>query len=425
MEIVLNESTWELTVGEYKKDVTQIHLNPKMTICSQLDLLYRVSFANKVNVDTFKLHGLGIDTSMKEFSQAFSKSFKITPSMFIKVVRDLQYKALVAGITEKCLWGCYGMGGPKRKLKIPKSFLQTKPLLIQCIKDGQENITPLVAKLGKTPQELRKEFGKGIWKALCKNSLTRNRLIAQNMTSLVDSIKTLYDLPSSGIKQWRGCGAIDDLYIITIKLAKKARCLTNKSKFSDINNVVRDTSRLAARANAGDINPKWSLTRFKKEHEELTQKVNVLHYSKEKIFKESYSVLPKKVELESVNGTLTATLLTTPSEIAEEGVKMRHCVAGYSSLCEQGKYAVYHIEGEYGYSSTLGLRSYVPTHPKANPNLYREDLNIVTVNIKIPKLSWESGQHYSECNSNPSPSCCIVAEEVRRVIKENLVEFNK
>lgn len=142
-----------------------------------------------------------------EHFKEFTEEYGITPNKFRKALYAKMMELWVDPVKKDAQKYCYDRGGWNAYL-LGKLHAQ-KESLEQCKKDGIFNIEPFVFYFGKTPKELRELFGKSLWKSLCKNSMTRNLLIAKyfpNMPLLIEDevvkmVKIAQQLPSSILKR--------------------------------------------------------------------------------------------------------------------------------------------------------------------------------------------------------------------------------
>ncbi len=239
-----------------------------------------------------------------------------------------------------------------------------KDELDQAVEDGIRNITPLIAKLGKNPKELKDFFGNSTWKTLVKNSFTRNKLICDRLTpaDLVDgeSIKQIIDIPS-GILKYEGLARdfktmeyLNRVRGYSIQSLRKANSAGNTHIWDDIV-LVRDTRRMAGQQEQ-PFSYNWSFRRMGEAHNHYSREVTRT-YAARQIARDPEKY--KKVLREGQRKIwgydgVTATFLDTYESIVEEGARMRHCVGGYAGYCYDGCYRVFHISGD-GEESTLGI----------------------------------------------------------------------
>ena len=217
-----------------------------------------------------------------------------------------------------------------------ETAMKNKHLIDQAVKDRTINLIPLMLEFEEDPQQLRKRFGKGLWKQLAHTSKTRMKHLApllKESTELISMRTGILPLVSSYYMhsmEIKGC------LLTAAKIAPRIK------DFDSTVDIVRDTIRMAERAGV-EVNHNWSYRRWSEEHDRLSWDVARKGYS-EKKFAEHLSF--------TLQG-YTFTLLTSQADIAAEGMQMRHCVASYAHTASIGNYAVFKIEGKE--RATLGL----------------------------------------------------------------------
>jgi hypothetical protein len=217
-----------------------------------------------------------------------------------------------------------------------QTALENKHLVDQAVKDRTINLIPLMLEFQEDPQQLRKRFGKGLWKQLAHTSKTRMKHLAPLLrysTELTSMRSGILPLVSSYHMHTMD---IDKGLLTAAKIAPRIK------DFESTLDVVRDTIRMAERAGI-EVNHDWSYRRWNEEHDRLSWDVARKGYSETK-FAEDCSF---------TQGGYTFTLLTSQADIAAEGMQMRHCVASYALCASKGTYAVFRIEGKE--RATLGL----------------------------------------------------------------------
>lgn len=213
---------------------------------------------------------------------------------------------------------------------------KNKHLIDQAVKDRTINLIPLMLEFEEDPQQLRKRFGKGLWKQLSHTSKTRMKYLAPFMRDMPEAISV-----RTGILSWISTYAISyqnmkEALVISAKVAPRIK------DFDQTFDIIRDTVRMADRAGV-KVNPSWSYRRWLEEHDHLSWDVARKSYSETKFTKDCVFT----------QDGYTFTLLTSQADIATEGMQMRHCVASYAHMASQGRYAVFKIEGKE--RATLGL----------------------------------------------------------------------
>lgn len=113
--------------------------------------------------------------------------------------------------------------------------------------------------------------------------------------------------------------------------------------------LFNDTLNMAA--NLGEeFNHQWSLSRMRKAHNDYVKLLQVQRYT-DKPFQLLLDY-PKAIDL----GSATAKLLYSPLQMANEGIDMGHCIAGYHVDANAGKAIYYSIENDNGMRSSLELK---------------------------------------------------------------------
>lgn len=213
---------------------------------------------------------------------------------------------------------------------------KNKHLVDQAIKDRTINLIPLMLEFEEDPQQLRKRFGKGLWKQLAHTSKTRMKLLAPLMRVTPEAISFRTGILPVISSYVITSGGMEDAMVASAKVAPRIK------DFVQTLDTVRDTMRMAERAGV-EVNLNWSYRRWNEEHDRLSWDVARKGYS-EKKFAEHLSF--------TLQG-YTFTLLTSQADISAEGMQMRHCVASYASMASLGTYAVFKIDGKE--RATLGL----------------------------------------------------------------------
>jgi len=217
-----------------------------------------------------------------------------------------------------------------------QTAIRNKHLIDQAIKDRTINLIPLMLEFEEDPQQLRKRFGKGLWKQLAHTSKTRMKHLApllKESTELISMRTGILPLVSSYYMhsmEIKGC------LLTAAKIAPRIK------DFDSTVDIVRDTMRMAERAGV-EVNHNWSYRRWSEEHDRLSWDVARKGYSEKKFAEDCVFT----------QGDYTFTLLTSQADIAAEGMQMRHCVASYALCASKGTYAVFKIDGKE--RATLGL----------------------------------------------------------------------
>lgn len=211
------------------------------------------------------------------------------------------------------------------------------PLLQRAEADGLRHLFPLIAAYGEAPYELKRRFGKSVWRKLAGNTFSRNMLLAS--TGTTDHV----DVPSTVLKTvvYNGYTSVSrELCMVAINLhdtyKDAADWLVSHMNAPGVTiverNTVRDTIDIAQQLGL-HVNLEWSSARWQAEHDRMTKLLNAQQYSKEPMLPEHCVQL----------GDYVAVRLCSAWDIAEEGRTMGHCVASYSKAVSAGEYLVYSL----------------------------------------------------------------------------------
>jgi hypothetical protein len=221
--------------------------------------------------------------------------------------------------------------------------ITNKHLIDQAVKDRTINLIPLMLQYEEDTQQLRKRFGKGLWKQLSHTSKTRMRYLAPMLKRNVDyvSVRTGI-LKQTGLWEnftYRNSPDFDSARLTAAKVAPRV------IDFERTESMIKDTLRMAQR-NRSEVNYDWSYRRWHEEHEFLSREINKSKFSEKKFAEDCVFT----------QGGYTFTLLTSELDIATEGNTMKHCVSSYARKASKGHYAVFKVEGKE--RATLGLNLY-------------------------------------------------------------------
>jgi hypothetical protein len=216
------------------------------------------------------------------------------------------------------------------------------PYVNEAERDGLYNLIPIIVAFGASPQAIRSEIGRGAWRRVANNSVSRNVLFMNaidrsnrlNRLSRAQSLLYLLDIPS-GVLRWVHYFSEDEA--IAAHIAPRKR----REEFEQTRHLIIDTRRMLGR----NFNPRWSLARMREEHDNAAREALARRYPRTQ-FADDWSF--------EDNG-YTATLLTSQADIALEGQTQSHCVASYAQSAAAGQYAVFKIDGKE--RATLGVQN--------------------------------------------------------------------
>lgn len=310
------------------------------------------------NLNSQKVYKNGI--RLRDTYKEFAKKTGVGPAVAMKHVNALAYKLFVAPIGNKHVKKFaldFRKKGFIRKSSIANLQL-TKSKLDQVDQDGLYNVAPFVYAHNASPEELRKKFGKGAWKSICKNSFTRNQYLMHRSINewTVDQSKI-----SSAVL--RECKGEEPEVMLLVSNACKGK-LSNTKLLNNTAIQVRDMIRMYNLMNDDSfkINPNWSLRRIKEEHDAAVIKLRTYLQKKDEAINsiefEYNDFYPAEFTVEDAPD-FKAVLLRNGGEVVAEGELMGHCVGGYAPYCREGEYVVYSIRDANGCNyATLGLYRY-------------------------------------------------------------------
>ena len=225
--------------------------------------------------------------------------------------------------------------------------------------------------------QAKKSMGKGLWKNLCKNSLSRNDMICKKLLSypknvlahkaVKDLVHFLNELPSTILNKFGAEHLLDyfktgyttkvtNLFNKIIKHIGGPLCKIEPAKANTIRVMIGDSLRL----NRTTFNPSWSIARMIREHDEGTKRLRLKATSPEEFG--AVKVLPNVIS----NDQFQAIICKSAKDMVELGNEQHHCVGSYSMYARHGHYAVYKIVSNTGEVTTLGISN--PESPLGLPN---------------------------------------------------------
>ena len=305
--------------------------------------------------------------NVKRVHTYYNTDIKSLTFSFSNNIQGFQSKGVKGEKKRSVVSGRMGGYNPGTLVKIHK----IKDLLEQTEKDGQKNIQPWVFHSEKSPADLKKFFGKKLWKRICAQSYTRNRAMAKLCASSrfvwshetvsdkeKESLKTLMEFPSELLRRGFNSPLILDKEGLTaFRLNEKPASWWNgpcpdRSSLKITTVTIRDTVRMASQLNE-DVNWDWSARKWNEKHDEFTKMIERKRYSPEP-FEWLGKVRGKPPEL--CHKGFTAQFIDNAYDVRTEGIEMNHCVSGYAASCSNMRYMVYSIRDSEGKRySTLGV----------------------------------------------------------------------
>jgi hypothetical protein len=354
----------------------------------------------------------------KNFYQKCSEILGCTPSKALKLWNAAEFYTKVQPRLDLVDLLARGRGGMVSAGRF-QDVVKTEPLLRETLNDNLKNILPWVFCMKKNPKELRDNFGKSLWKRLCKNSFHRNNLLVKalddytdcfslGLSSLDDGLREilleLEKIPSTLLanklfmhfrKYWKsdyGYDFVNKNIISSVPMCHVTSAVIRiaRNKMTKIIDTKRMADQLGVKFNIW----KYDIDSFEKVHDLFTQKINEQMYSPEPI-KCLDSIEDKYLKV----GSYEIELLDSRYAIHQEGVEMRHCVGSYAGNVAQGEYLVYSIKKDGKRVSTLGLnKGRSSRHVTCFEDLVVESSEeVAPTSLKVVP-TWEFDQHYSFAN---------------------------
>lgn len=214
------------------------------------------------------------------------------------------------------------------------------PCINEAERDGLYHLIPAILTHGASPQDIRAKIGRGAWRRVANNTVSRNLLIMHATLRCMDRARSeaflrLLDMPSGVMRGISGEIGEDEIIAAHITPRKRAR------EFRQTVDLVSDTRRMML---PNEFNPRWGYARMRREHELATKAIMERRYSN-KVFAPDWSFEHKG---------FSAALLTSQASIATEGAVQHHCVASYARSAAMLEYAIFRIEGKE--RATAGAR---------------------------------------------------------------------
>lgn len=215
------------------------------------------------------------------------------------------------------------------------------PYVNEAERDGLYHLIPAILAQDASPQDIRAKIGRGAWRRVTNNSLSRNLLIMHATRRCRDDARAeafvrLLDMPSGIMRAIRS--EVEDSAVIAARITPRKRV----RDFQQTLDIVNDTRRMML---PSEFNPEWGLARMRREHELATKAIMQNRYS-DKSFATDWSF---------EDGGFSGSLLTSQADVATEGAIQHHCVASYARSCAMLEYAVFRIEGKE--RATVGIRN--------------------------------------------------------------------
>ena len=328
----------------------------------------------------------------------YTQELGCTPKTFVRMWNACNCKVFInQELKDVARKHCRGVKGWYDREKIHYLNKHSEAIK-QLIKDGMENIVPLVLYYNKEAfnvKTFRKEVGKGTWKKLVKNSIHRNTLISSNNKNqlyrgLALEISDFIEYPSSLLPKGTSGVLVDKALI---PLIKKERFLSNKEKVTKLHNIYNDILRMERRlpeVKRPRGHTKWDSSQYVEWHDTLVEKITSKDFSKDEIEWLKYYNLDKVL-----SDKYTVEILDSQFKIKMEGEAMKHCVGSYAKSVAEARYLV------------ISLRN------KEDKSRYS------TLGLSFRDKGFSFSQHYKHCNAS------VDCEEAKTVAKQVLNSLQK
>ena len=277
-------------------------------------------------------------------------------SNFVKMFNGAMYKTFIAPMERMHnRLAVKGTGGstnsPIRDASMVILIHNNRHIIKSYLADNNDHLAGFGLFLGDA-QSAKRILGKGLWKRLNRNSMTRNDLIVKhtlqavtnpetnNYDSYKEAISALNDVPSTLLVTLNKYSAMvaalhtmrisgyTDLIKNAIKHINKPLGKISAEEIDTITHQVRDAHRMLR----GRFNTQWSISRIHLEHQEAiraemirTQPDNPFPY---------VDLVPNTIK---ENGFVFE-LCKNGVEVSMLGADQHHCVGSYSSECYNNRY---------------------------------------------------------------------------------------
>lgn len=251
---------------------------------------------------------------------------------------------------------------------------QTKINVNQAVADNNINLVPFIIHFKASPEELKKFFGKGLWKKIHKNSLTKNNtlckilvqgverggvpfandLLYQNdqlkKIKIINFLREFTNIPLIVLNYFTNFRVIDkplDLILFGAKyITKYYKGKYKSNQIESTLNTLWDELRYTPNKDRLLKLPPEELVRF--------HLISILANNKLTISKNRHYELVRNLIDFNYNG-IEVKLIRNTEEISLEGIKMHHCVKSYDDLCANNHYIVASLSKD-SLASTLGIQ---------------------------------------------------------------------
>ncbi len=302
-------------------------------------------------------------TAPQEIYKDFTRVVGVTPSVAQKVIQSAVWNKFFSDpILVDCLRR-YGYSGGGRNNNKILAIIEMKDVILRTYQDGNKHLVPLMVKFKKSPEELKKKFGKSSWKKIHHSSEYKIRTMVNSLPSRDTwQVAKIYS-GLTPVEVKKHCvmfgGRWRDDTTEAVEYVENEIIRNTKIPLGAVHekvDMILDTIRLIYLC--GDKAPRG---------ESLIRELNHLHdeytgkYRNLKNLRQSVPFnLPEKVVSIGLDllteGGVVARALKSAKEYKEEGDSMHHCIYYYWERAAKQDYLAYHLENkDAGTKSSLGF----------------------------------------------------------------------
>lgn len=299
----------------------------------------------------------------QEIYKDFTRVVGVTPSVAQKVVQSAVWNKFFSDpILVDCLRR-YGYSGGGRNTNKILSIIEIRDVILRTYQDGNKHLVPLMIKFKKSPEELKKEFGKSSWKKIHHSSEYKIRTMVNSLPSRDTwQVAKIYS-GLTPVEVKKHCimfgGLRGDYADETVEYIENEIIRNTKIPLGAVHEkvgMILDTISLIYLC--GDKAPRGeSLIReLSHLHDEYTDKYRNLKNLRQSVpFNLPEKVVSIGLDLLTESGVV-ARALKSAREYKEEGDSMHHCIYYYWERAAKQGYLAYHLENkDTGTKSSLGF----------------------------------------------------------------------
>ncbi len=345
------------------------------SIESDLDAIYSIIHSIEYSKEITKL-GLEKKYENKVFHRYFGSSKYFIKALKAKTLEHFIYRLDEKTIVQNCF--VYKYKGYRTAINYRlNNYYRNISLVEQAKKDGLQHLIPFVIAFEKSPKQLKKQFGKGIWKRLCMNSKTRNLLLLQcaeeraikvideiyafvgkrfsvaEIINKLDGYNEFIDAIVDSIAKLIGIKSalLSNNYAVSYRLHSLSAInwVNHNAKVSDkimVNGymmLAQDTSAYT------EINPKWSVKRLQLEHDKGVKRANEQYLKDlaEKYQDPQYHQPLFWSEIPSEINGVKIKLLNCEFDYLTESIEQDHCIYdGYWKYAKDKLIVTFSLQSE-------------------------------------------------------------------------------